>query len=179
MIPSLRARAPLACVLAALALLPACKENRAGRLESEAAKAIESRDFETAVSQLERIVAEFPGTAAAERAREQIVLYRGLAEAVRRYPSRRAADQMVRVARAVERYHADRGTWPSSLGDLVPSHLAVAPSDPWGRPLGYRLLGGSTGYALECLGSDGVPGGDGEASDLEVRDGRFVKGRAE
>lgn len=45
--------------------------------------------------------------------------------------------------------------------------LPEVTKDGWGRPLGYRLDG--DGVVLTSLGSDGAPGGEGTAADLEHR----------
>ena len=53
----------------------------------------------------------------------------------------RARLRCASVALAVERYRLDRGTWPSSLGSLVPGFRATVPTDPFGgEPLHLRQL---------------------------------------
>lgn len=40
-------------------------------------------------------------------------------------------------------------------------------NDPWGWPFDYRVPGpGGVPYELLCYGSDGLPGGDGNAADI-------------
>lgn len=41
-------------------------------------------------------------------------------------------------------------------------------NDPWGKPFAYESSGGAVGYVLKSLGSDGAPGGDGEAGDVQA-----------
>jgi general secretion pathway protein G len=45
--------------------------------------------------------------------------------------------------------------------------LEEIPKDAWGQPIAYRPEG--TGFVLRSLGSDGAPGGEGSAADLERR----------
>jgi hypothetical protein len=60
------------------------------------------------------------------------------------FPSRyRGSQALLRSAIAsiaVERYRRENNRWPGSLGDLVPTHLAEVPLDPFdGNPLRYRI----------------------------------------
>ncbi len=173
-----RLAAAAAAILFVLA--PACwsRERSAEKLDREAARLVERGDLEGAVARYERIQRDYPGTKAADRAREEAVLYRGLIEAGQSYPIRRARDLLVQTGRAVERFHERRGTWPATLDDLVPEFLATRPIDPWGRPLAYRGKPGG-GYVLSCYGADGAPGGDGADADIVVEDGEFVGGAGE
>lgn len=66
---------------------------------------------------------------------------------------------------AIERYHRDAGAYPDRLQDLVPSQLAVIPSDPL-APDGrfrYRVLApdpsAAGSYLLYSVGVDGVDDG--------------------
>jgi hypothetical protein len=70
------------------------------------------------------------------------------------------------------------GRAPSTLEELVeptPSgerwlDLDSIPRDGWGRPYLYEpLREGSGSVRLACLGADGLPGGDGEDQDCELR----------
>ncbi|MBZ5639561.1 MAG: type II secretion system protein GspG [Acidobacteriia bacterium] len=175
-----RARRVAAACLIALVLpsLVGCREQRADRLYREAARRVERGDLAGAVEKYDRLIAEFPGSRAAARAKSDVVLYRGLLEASRRFPVRRAGDLLVQVARALERFRAATGRSPSSLSEIVPAYLASTPVDPWGRPLEYRAKADG-GYTLRCRGADGAEGGERENTDLEVEDGRFVKGNPE
>lgn len=38
--------------------------------------------------------------------------------------------------------------------------------DPWSRPFGYQVPGSDAPYAIVTLGSDGAPGGSGDAADV-------------
>jgi hypothetical protein len=176
-----RARRGAVVSIAAIALaagLPGCREQKADRLYRDAAKKVERGDLAGAVERFERVLREYPGTRAAERATSDVTLYRGLLEASRRFPHRRAADLIIQTARAVERFrHANRRP-PASLEELVPEYLSSRAQDPWSRPLEYRLKP-SGGYVLACRGADGAEGGDGENSDVVVEDGRFVTGGPE
>lgn len=158
--------------------LPGCREQQADRLYRDAAKKVERGDLAGAVERFDRVLAEYPGTRAAERAGSDVKLYRGLLEASRRFPVRRAGDLLIQTARAVERFRQTNGRSPSSLDELVPAYLSSRPVDPWGRPLDYRMKPGG-GYRLDCLGADGAEGGEGENADVVVEDGRFVAGNPE
>jgi hypothetical protein len=168
-------RALIAIMLASamLASYGCGADRRADRLYREASELVEKGDTAAAVPKLEEILRDYPDSEAASKARREVVLYRGLSEAVAAYPVRRARDLMVQAARALERFRAARGTPPDSLDALVPSYLAAAPTDPWGKPLEYVRT--AKGYRLACLGSDGAPGGEGDAGDLVVVDGSFAK----
>jgi len=170
--------AALAICLAATVLGLACDEAKADRLYRDAAARVERGDLAGAVERLDKIVSEHPQTRAAEKARSDVILYRGLLEASRRFPVRRAADTVVQVARALERYRHDRGGAPASIAGLVPEYLDREPEDPWGRKLPYRVTPGG-GYVLSCLGEDGAEGGEAAAADIVVQDGRFVRGGEE
>jgi hypothetical protein len=173
------ARASLCFVLLlSTALAPACggDERRADRLYREAATLIEKGEIDEAVKRLERLVREFRDTEAGKKAKSEIVLYRGLASAVDMYPERRAAESMIRTARAIERYHARKRAWPEALTDLVPAEFAVVPADPWGQPLRYERKPGGRGYRLSCYGADGTRGGVDQDADILVEDGEFKEG---
>ena len=165
-------------ILAVVVAAAACggRERRADSLYREAAALIEKGEIDEAVKRLQRLVDDFPETEAGKKAESEIVVYRGLAHAVQAYPERRAAESMIRTARAIERYHARKREWPATLADLVPRDFAVVPADPWGNPLAYERKPGGKGYKLSCLGADRVPGGVDEDADLLVEDGEFVQG---
>jgi general secretion pathway protein G len=57
----------------------------------------------------------------------------------------------------------------------VPKYIDAEPVDPWGRPFIYYVKSGGRKYALASLGSDGAEGGEAEASDIVIENGRFVK----
>lgn len=160
------------------AIMTGCgpRERRAEKIYGEAARAVEQEDFESAVEKLEVILRDHPDTKIAERARDEIVVYRGLADAVVAFPGRRSFDGIVQIARALDRYKARRGSWPESLGELVPDAIAALPVDGWERDFAFERT--AKGYRLACYGSDGVPGGDGDQGDIVVENGVFVRGGA-
>lgn len=66
--------------------------------------------------------------------------------------------QMLRDAAIVgiasERYRLAKGTWPSSMNDLVPTYLKAIPTDPYSdKPLLYRVL--PDGIAIYSVWMDG------------------------
>jgi hypothetical protein len=160
--------------LAIIVSMTSCggRERRAERLWRQALERVERGETQQAVDLLQRIIDEYPDAEVAAKARDQIVVYRGLAHAVQSYPTRRARELMVQIARAIEAFRAGGGRAPASLEELAPAKLDTVPVDPWGRSFVYGLSG--RGYRLRCLGSDGSPGGSGDAGDLLVVDGAFV-----
>jgi hypothetical protein len=147
-------------------------ERRAERLWRQAIERVEKGDTQGAVDRLQKILDEYPDARIAEKAREQITVYRGLATAVQDYPLRRARELMVQIARASESYQRDHGRTPATLDELVPVKIASVPNDPWGHPFLYASTG--RGYRLTCQGADGAPGGSADSADLIVVDGAFV-----
>ena len=144
-------------------LFAACsRQSHAERLLEEARVEVKRGRLPQALSLLERVTREYAGTEAARRAEEDARLYRGLLEAARLDPLRRARDVMVQTAREIEGAHARAGAWPESLGTGV--------ADPWQRPLIYERT--PAGYRLVCLGADGTPGGE---PDLVIVNGRFTE----
>jgi hypothetical protein len=172
-----RTRARYFFLASALALLVACHgtERRAERLWRHALDLVAKGDTSGAVVELQRILDEYPDTEVAVKARKQIVLYKGLESAVLSYPSRRAREVMVQVSRAVEAFRAGERRVPRTLDELVPRRLESVPRDPWEHALEYEPR--DRGYRLICRGSDGLPGGEGDAADLVVDDGAFVAAR--
>ena len=152
----------------------ACDEGKADRLYQTAQEHVRAGELEQAVTVLDGLLQQYPETPAAEQARREVVLYRGLAGAVRSYPVREARDQIVTTARALQRYRDRRRTWPDSLDRLVPGYLDEFPLDPWGRELLYEAKPRGRGYHLACFGADGEPGGAGDDADWFIEDGAFV-----
>lgn len=150
-------------------------EARAERMYEEAMTAVDEKRLEDAVSILEEIVRKYPATTAGERSRDDVVLYRGLAGAVSRYPVDEAKRIMVETARALERYRARKRRLPARLSDLVPDWLDETPIDPWGNTLEYGTNNRNRRYTLTCLGADGLPGGSGPDGDIKVENGEFVR----
>ena len=147
-------------------------ERRAERLWRQAIEHVEKGDTQGAVDRLQKIIDEYPDARIAEKAREQIVVYKGLATAVQDYPVRRARQLMVQIARASESFQRENGRTPATLNELVPAKIAGVPNDPWGHPFLYAAT--ARGYRLTCQGADGASGGSGEAADLIVVDGAFL-----
>jgi len=161
-------------------VLPTCvgcsgRESRAEALYDEAHEHVERSEFVDAVRLYEEILDQYPGTSASKKAGREIELYRGLSLAVDTYPVRRIRDQMISTGRAIYKYEDRHRRWPKSLGDLVPKYLSEAPVDPWGRELVYLVKSRRRGYVLGCYGADGRPGGEGEARDWYIENGRFVR----
>jgi len=148
------------------------RERRAEKLWRQAQERVAAGETQRAVDVLQKLIDEFPDAEIAAKAREQIVLYRGLAHAVESYPSRRAREMMIQIARGIEMYRLAQGRAPASLAELVPAQLTEIPQDPWGSDFAYQASGRR--YVLRCEGSDGAAGGSGDAEDITVRDGEFV-----
>jgi hypothetical protein len=147
---------------------------RADKLFGTAQQHVRAGEIEQAVEVLEQLLEQYPETPAAEQARREVLLYRGLAGAVRSYPVREARDRIVTTARALQRYRDRRRAWPDSLEQLVPKYLESFPLDPWGRELLYEAKPRGRGYHLACFGADGEPGGVDDDADWFVEDGAFV-----
>lgn len=167
-------RASLVALLALVALGGACRNSRAEKLYARATEHVERGELESAVRVYEEILDRYPDTPASERAREEVELVRGLTTAVDFYASRKVYDLMILTARAVYRFEDRRGRWPTSLDQLARGFLDQPAIDPWGRALLYATKPGRRGYVLGCYGSDGQRGGQGEARDWFIENGRFV-----
>jgi hypothetical protein len=154
-------------------------ENKAEARYEEAHQAIQEERFDEAVVLFEQILKDYPNTPAAHRARQEIEVYRGLADADELYPFRVAQDAVIRVARALDRYRRRNGRYPDRLDRLVPKYLDKLPRDPWGRGLIYEAKSGKRKYVLACYGADGASGGGGMESDIVVENGKFIRGRPE
>jgi general secretion pathway protein G len=91
-----------------------------------------------------------------------------------------ARAQLDALAKALDQYRLDTGSYPSSdagLQALVarpadqarwngPYLRKAVPLDPWGRPFMYRTPGEHAEYELLSYGKDGQPGGSGENADI-------------
>jgi len=91
-----------------------------------------------------------------------------------------AQAQIASLEKALDQYRLDVGAYPATeLGlnalfvkppDIErwqgPYLKKPAPPDPWGRPYVYKAPGDHGDYDLSSLGSDGAPGGTGEAGDV-------------
>ena len=169
----------LALLAAGVYFLPSMMREARARRALDAAVAgsrgIEKDEAPEAVAGLLRAVErDYPGTDAARRAASMRPVYEGVAMARAMYPVRAALDILRQTARAVEQRRERGGELPASLDQLVPSDMEKLPQDPWGRPLRYRAS--ASQYEVSSLGSDGAPGGSGDAADLFVADGRVTSG---
>jgi general secretion pathway protein G len=90
-----------------------------------------------------------------------------------------AKTQIELFGQALDQFRLDTGRYPTTAEGLnallvdpgVPGwdgpYLKKAvPNDPWGRPYHYDSPGTHGDYDIVSLGSDGSPGGEGEAKDL-------------
>jgi general secretion pathway protein G len=96
--------------------------------------------------------------------------------------SRQAAArvQIELLGAALDQFKLDVGRYPTTQEGLQalqqspgnapgwegPYLKKDVPRDPWGSPYQYRSPGEHGEYDLASLGSDGTPGGEGEATDL-------------
>ncbi len=88
--------------------------------------------------------------------------------------------QIESFSQALDQYRLDVGQYPTTEQGLPALRLAPpemvrwqgpylkrdVPTDPWGRPYVYRQPGQHGDFDLLSLGSDGQPGGTGEATDV-------------
>jgi len=91
-----------------------------------------------------------------------------------------ARAQLDALAKALDQYRLDTGSYPSSEAGLQalvarpadqarwngPYLRKDVPLDPWGRPFIYRIPGERGEYELVSYGKDGQPGGSGENADI-------------
>ena len=91
-----------------------------------------------------------------------------------------ARAQLDALAKALDQYRLDTGSYPSSEAGLQalvarpadqarwngPYLRKDVPLDPWGRPFIYRIPGERGEYELVSYGKDGQPGGTGENADI-------------
>jgi len=88
--------------------------------------------------------------------------------------------QIVELEKALDQYRLDVGSYPPTEAGLAalnarPQNLEKwagpylkknVPNDPWGAPYLYKSPGDHGDYDLFSYGSDGHPGGTGEAADV-------------
>lgn len=93
-----------------------------------------------------------------------------------------ARAQMDSLEKALDQYRLETGTFPTQeqgLDALMGQPAGVAqwqgpylkkavPMDPWGHPYLYKLSESQRDMDLVSLGSDGQPGGDGDAKDIAL-----------
>jgi general secretion pathway protein G len=91
-----------------------------------------------------------------------------------------AKAQIDSLEKALDQYRLDVGAYPTTeqglaaLNNKPPSLEKWAgpylkksvPNDPWGAPYVYKSPGEHGDYDLQSYGSDGQPGGSGEAADV-------------
>lgn len=91
-----------------------------------------------------------------------------------------AKAQIDALEKALDQYRLDVGSYPSTEQGLAalntkpannerwagPYLKKAVPPDPWGAPYQYKSPGEHGDYDLQSWGSDGQPGGTGEASDV-------------
>lgn len=91
-----------------------------------------------------------------------------------------ARAQLEAVGQALDQYRLDMGRYPTTELGLAALQLAPAgaaqwrgpylkralPADPWGNAYVYKQPGAHGEYDLSSLGSDGQPGGEGDAADV-------------
>lgn len=91
-----------------------------------------------------------------------------------------ARAQLEALGQALDQFRLDVGRYPTTEQGLVALRTAPAglgqwkgpylkrdvPMDPWGQPYQYLAPGKHGEYDLWSHGSDGQPGGDGEAADV-------------
>ena len=93
-----------------------------------------------------------------------------------------ARAQMDSLEKALEQYRLDTGSFPTQEQGLqalltLPAGVArwqgpylkkAIPLDPWGHAYVYQLAASQRELNLVCLGSDGQPGGEGDAKDISL-----------
>jgi general secretion pathway protein G len=91
-----------------------------------------------------------------------------------------ARAQIESLGQALDQFRLDVGRYPSTEEGLPSLRVAPTnmpqwrgpylkrdlPPDPWGAPYQYKAPGQHAEYDLQSFGSDGQPGGDGEAADI-------------
>jgi len=159
---------------AACAPLGGCSDSKARRLSAQADALAHQNKYEEAIGLLERLERDYPQTDAARDVRERIVLYRGFLEANQKQDRRRAKDDLIAIGRALVHYYENRRRYPATIEELA-KEQTIPQVDPWGRVYAYEPTPDRAGYRLECLGEDGVRGGDGNNVDLRVVNGNLVQ----
>jgi len=90
-----------------------------------------------------------------------------------------AKTQIELLGQALDQFRLDTGRYPTTAEGLNallvdpglpgwdgPYLKKGVPNDPWGRPYNYECPGTHGDYDLISYGSDGAPGGEGEAKDI-------------
>ena len=192
-------RARFATILALSFLLAGCSSEDPrlpGNLYEEARKLnLEGRSLE-ARAMMQQLVARYPDTDAARQARRDLYLLDAFVARDIADRHRQMRSSMNRICDALSRYKGKHGEYPGSLQDLVPEYLDQVPETPWGHPFLYRAYVSQPiedvqprrgpvrqrfntkldTYDLACLGTDLKPGGEGDASDTLLQNGKPVDG---
>jgi len=81
---------------------------------------------------------------------------------------RKAWSQMQDIIAVLEAYRDNHGSYPTTAEGLTAlgSTGTVPAQDPWGNPYRYVSPGAFNDYDLASFGSDGQPGGEGDAADI-------------
>lgn len=161
-------------LLAACAGGAGCAESRAGRLSGKADALARENKYEEAIGLLERMERDYPQTRAARAVKQRITLYRGLMEANQKRDRRRAKDDLIAIGRSLVHYFERKGRYPATLDELA-GDRTIPDVDPWGRVFVYAPSVSRTTYRLECLGEDGVRGGEGDDTDIRIVNGNLVQ----
>ena len=92
--------------------------------------------------------------------------------------SSRVREDLLEIAAGCRAYHMEYNVWPDSLGQLdVSNNVRNLPffesrhpgRDEWGNPYVYQSYDPAKGYGtIMSYGSDGRPGGRGDAADLVI-----------
>lgn len=156
-----------------IAMLGACgpSEDPARAAFDAASARIQEGDYSGGIAMLQQLVDEYPDSPIAATVREDWAYYEELLRIEEQRLPGVAADDLIRIGRALEAHRARRGSYPPDLAALIPSLIDAIPPDPWGRAYVYRREAGS--YVLETRGRDGEPGGDGQDADIQVVHGRL------
>jgi Type II secretion system (T2SS), protein G len=164
----------LLLLLAACAAFLSCAESKARRLAAQADALARQSKYEDAIGLLERLERDYPKTDAARGVRERIVLYRGFLEANQKQDRRRAKDDLIAIGRALVHYYEKKRRYPATLDELA-GDQSIPEVDPWGRVYVYSPSVDRSSYRLECLGEDGVRGGEGNSVDIRIVNGNLVQ----
>jgi hypothetical protein len=110
------------------------------------------RWYRGAFPSYQRMVMRWNGIEATERASQKAQAAKGREEAARSL-------RFLMVELAIHAHHLEKGTWPRSVGELVPAYLSSAPLDPASRqPLDYPA--NPRGELTDDLGSIARPDGE-------------------
>lgn len=101
-----------------------------------------------------------------------------LSQGCTRTPHTLAQAQIATFAGKLESFRHDSGRMPESLEELTrpvfagPYAHERELSDPWGRPLYYRVEDGGRRFVLFSLGEDGRLGGEDQDADIGYEQSR-------